>query len=69
MNPPPPSENDDRLLPLGHVLYEPVDDAVALRAPRRRRPRTERPQVAVVVEDLGGRRRRIWVFRRNLGVL
>ena len=58
------SENDNRLLPLGHVLYEPVDHAVALTV---RRPRPERPQIAVAVEDLGGRR--IRVFQWNLGVL
>ena len=46
-------------------LYEPVDDAVPLRA-RRRRPRPERPQVVVVLDDLGGRRIRVFQWIRRL---
>ena len=50
-----PSEYDDGLLPLGHVLYDPVDDLVALRV---RRPRTQRPQATLLLEDLDRWRRR-----------
>ena len=42
----PSSQYDDGLLPLGHVLYDPVDDLVAPRVRQRPRP------------DLDGRRRR-----------
>ena len=59
----PPSEDDDRLLPRGHVLNEPVDDAVPLRV---RRVRPKRPPDALLGEGVGGRRIRVLLCHRLL---